>query len=84
MPATPTAPLGVGRRQQTAHVLPRIASDVLAEALGDAHAADVETRRATSLPTSELGRAAADVDDERAGLDRADAADGQLGLLLAA
>ena len=57
--------------------------DVLAEALGQAHAADVEADADVRADDLELGRAAADVDDERAGLDRADPAQRQRGLLLA-
>ena len=52
--------------------------DVLAEALGQADAADVEADADVRADDLKLGRAAADVDDERARLDRADPAQRQL------
>src|SRR3954454_12229998 len=58
--------------------------EVVAEALGQPHAADVEAR--VPLGEDELGRAAADVDDQRPVRERAagsDSARGQLGLVVA-
>ena len=58
--------------------------DVLAEALGQAHAADVEALAHVRADDLDLRRAAADVDDERPGLERADPAQRHRGLLVAA
>ena len=83
VPATPTARSGRALGSSAAHVLPD-RGDVLAEALGHPHAADVEALLDGAADDLHLGRAAADVDDERPGLERADAAQRQLGLLVAA
>ena len=58
--------------------------NVLAEALGQAHAADVEALAHVRADDLHFGRAAADVDDERPGLERADPAQRHRGLLVAA
>ena len=82
-PGDADRPLGLRLRQQPAHVLADRA-DILAEALGHPHAADVEALAHIGADDLHLGRAAADVDDERSGLECADAAQRQLGLLVAA
>ena len=82
MPATPTARCGLRVGEQAADVRAH-RGDVLAEALGQADAADIEARAEVRADDLELGRAAADVDDERARLDRADPAQRHRRLLLA-
>ena len=57
---------------------------VLAEPLGQADAADVEALADCRADDLHLGRAAADVDDERTGVERADPAQRQLRLFVAA
>ena len=79
----PDRRVGSRLRQQTAHVRAD-RCDVLAEALGQANAADVEARAHVRADDLDLGRAAADVDDERPGLERADPAKRHRGLLVAA
>ena len=83
VPATPIA-------ASTGHVGQELRDEgagcvgVLAEALGQPHAADVEAR--VLLRAGQLGRAAADVDDHRPRVERpsgGDSAVGQRGLLVA-
>ena len=57
--------------------------DVLPEALGEPDAADVEARAEGGARDLQLGRAPADVDDERPRFDRPDPAERQVGLLVA-
>ena len=73
VPATPTA-RGVSARGRRPRTCSRIALDVLAESLGQPHAADVEALTDIRADDLHLGRAAADVDDERPALERTDPA----------
>ena len=87
MPATPIAALDVEIGQQSrcergsGVELSGRGRVGVKEALGQPHRADVEAR--PPLAEDQLGRAAADVDDERGGVERTDAAPGQVGLLVA-
>ena len=73
---------GAGLGEQGAHVLAHRVH-VLAEPLGQADAADVEAHAQIRADDLELGRAAADVDDQRPRLDGSDPAQRERGFLLA-